>query len=428
MRILILSILFMVGTLSGQELYFPPITNGNWEGMSLEDAGFCQDNEQALYDYLEATNTDAFLLLKDGKVVIEQYFGDFTAASPHVWNSAGKSLMAVAVGIAAEIDSVDLQAPASDYLGVGWTDCPEDEVDIKVIHQLTLTSGLDDQAGDNNCTSPECLVCLAAPGGRWAYHTSVYTLLGSVIETATDESLNDFITSRIRQPTGMTGQYINIGNNRIFISNARSMARFGLLILNQGFWDETPVLADTTYFNNMVSSSQDMNPAYGYLWWLNGKSSYKLPGIQVNFPGQIMLNAPATTFAAIGKNGQLINVVPDQGLVMVRMGSLSEGGLAPIRINNLSCTTTSTEANLPAQTTSLLVYPNPASNLVTLTSDKGLLRVDVYTGNGRRLRSLPLTGQQQRIPLTGLPKGPLYLRISTKDGAVTWKRVMHLGR
>ena len=32
---------------------------------TLEEAGFCTDREQELYDYLESTNTDAFLLLKD---------------------------------------------------------------------------------------------------------------------------------------------------------------------------------------------------------------------------------------------------------------------------------------------------------------------------------------------------------------------------
>jgi len=421
----------LAATLPAQNLYFPSTTSPEWATMSLEEAGFRPENEQALYDYLEATNTDAFLLLKDGKIVIERYFGDFTASSPHVWNSAGKSLMAFAAGIAADLDSLDINAPTADYLGPGWTACPETEADTKVIHQLTMTTGLSDQTDDVFCTAPECLVCLAAPGERWAYHNGPYTLIGAVIEAATGQDLNEFVTQGIKRPTGMTGLYVDIGYNRNFVSNARSMARFGLLVQNRGTWDGTPILTDTTYFHAMTNSSQSLNPAYGYLWWLNGKPTFKLPSLQIDFPGPIMPNAPLETIAAIGKNGQIINVVPEEGLVMVRMGSNPGSSvLVPssyndsiwVRRNELVGTTAlaSPVANIEA----LSVYPNPAREEVRIQATDNLRRVTVFSGKGRRLSSQRFGGNSGQVSLSGLAPGVIYLRVVLADGTVFWRRVV----
>lgn len=428
---LLISGLLLVVNSYAQDLYFPSTAGLEWETMSLGEAGFNSEHEQALYDYLEATNTDAFLLLKDGKIVIERYFGSFTAATPHLWNSAGKSLMATVVGAAAAIDSLDLNAPTSDYLGAGWTGCPATESNIRVIHQLTMTSGLSDQTSDPFCTNPECLVCLADPGDRWAYHNGPYTLLGEVIEAATGQDLNDFVTERIKDPTGMTGRYTYIGDNRIFISNARSMARFGLLVLNQGVWDGTPVLTDSDYFEAMTNTSQGLNPAYGYLWWLNGKSTYKIPSLQADFPGPILPNAPTNTIAAIGKNGQLVNVVKEEGLVMVRMGGdPGQDVLVPssyndaiwIRINAMSGTTTTT--GQAADDKTLSVSPNPAREEVRIQSTGNLSRVTVFNGKWQRLGSQRVSGNSGRISLRGLTPGLLFLRIELADGTVRWRRVV----
>lgn len=427
----IILFLLLSSQLPAQELYFPSITGPEWETINLEEAGFCSDNEQALYDYLERTNTDAFLLLKDGKIVMEKYFGDFTSITPHVWNSAGKSLMAMGVGIAAEIDSLDLQDPTSDYLGSGWTDCPETEDSIRIIHQLTMTSGLSFDIGDGLCTAPECLLCLTDPGDRWSYHNGPYTLLGEVIEAATGQDLNDFINERIKRRTGMTGLYVYIGDNRIFLSNARSMARYGLLMLGGGSWDGMPVLADTTYYQAMINSSQELNPSYGYLWWLNGKSFHKLPSLQIDFPGSLLPNAPAETYAAIGKSGQIINVVPSQGLVMVRMGDdPGDGFFVPnkyndsiwVNLNALACTTAAGEEAVAAD--ELEVFPNPAGQEISLSSASGLRSVVIFNGAGRRVRRLSLQGNTASISLAGLPRGVLHLRVVSKDGTVRWRKVV----
>jgi CubicO group peptidase (beta-lactamase class C family) len=108
--------------------------------------------------------------------------------------------------------------------------------------------------------------------------------------------MNSFLQTRVKVKTGMTGLYIQTGDNNVFFSTARSMARFGLLALNRGIWNGDSVLKDQNYFSEMVNTSQDLNKSYGYLWWLNGKPSYRLPETQFEFTGSIIPNGPSDLF------------------------------------------------------------------------------------------------------------------------------------
>ncbi|MFO0361082.1 MAG: serine hydrolase domain-containing protein, partial [Flavobacteriales bacterium] len=260
-----------------QTLYFPPTTGSTWEITDPAELGYCQNKIDSLYDFLELQNSRAFILLKDGKIVLEEYFNGHNSSSLWQWASAGKTITAFMTGIAQQEGYLSIDEPTSNYLGEGWTTCtPEQEAAITIWHQLTMTSGLDDGVADPYCTNPECLTYLAEPGTRWAYHNGPYTLLDQVIENATGTTLNEYTNDKLKIPTGMTGGFFPVEFNNVFFSNARSMARFGLLILNQGTWDNTPIMTDEEYFNAMITPSQDINDSYGYLWWLNGQSSYML--------------------------------------------------------------------------------------------------------------------------------------------------------
>ncbi|MDB9782667.1 serine hydrolase, partial [Winogradskyella sp.] len=75
------------------------------------------------------------------------------------------------------------------------------------------------------------------------------------------------------------------------------------------------------YLEDAINSSQDLNKAYGYMWWLNGKSSFRLPQSQVEFTGSLIPNAPSDMYAALGRDDQKIYVVPSKDLVIIRMGN-----------------------------------------------------------------------------------------------------------
>jgi CubicO group peptidase (beta-lactamase class C family) len=197
-----------------------------------------------------------------------------------------------------------------------------------------MTSGLDDGVENSYCTTDSCLLYLADAGTRWAYHNAPYTLLKNVVENSTGQGINAYAYQKVVNPIGMNGLFVYEGYNSIFFSTARSMARFGLLMLNEGKWNDNEILGDDAYFSAMTNTSQDLNESYGYLWWLNGKNSFMVPQSQYVFEGSLCSNAPDDMYAAMGKNGQYINVVPSQNMVWIRMGDVSEEGLVPFNQNN----------------------------------------------------------------------------------------------
>jgi CubicO group peptidase (beta-lactamase class C family) len=305
-----------------QGMYFPPNGSAVWETTSPASLGWNEAELGNLYTYLGQKNTKAFIVLKNGRIVVEQYFGRFTADSLWYWASAGKTMTALLVGIAQQEGLLRLGDRTSQYLGPGWTSLPPARENLITIrHQLAMTTGLDDAVADDDCTLPACLAYKADAGTRWAYHNAPYTLLDQVVEKATGRGYNAYFQQKIRDQIGMNGLWLRTGRfNNVYYSNARSMARFGLLMLNRGKWGQTALLNDEAYFAQQVSSSQELNPSYGFLTWLNGKPNHMLPIVRAQFTGALMPNAPADLYAALGRDDQKIYVVPSQNLVIIRLG------------------------------------------------------------------------------------------------------------
>lgn len=302
------------------EIYFPPINSNTWETVSVAELGWNANELQPLLDYLETKNTKGFIILHHGKIVVESYFNEHTSTSPWYWASAGKTLTATVSGIAQDEGLININSKVSDYLGTAWTSIPlEKENLISCKNLLTMTSGLDDSLGDD--VSPENLQYLADAGTRWAYH-NVYVKMQDVVAQASNQTWNDYFNDKLRDPIGMTGSWIPLGDLSVYWSNTRSMARFGLMIYANGKWENSQIISET-YLNEATNTSQNINQAYGYLWWLNGKTSFHLPGSQIEFQGELIPNAPVDMFAALGKNDQKLYVVPSKNLVVVRMGEVA---------------------------------------------------------------------------------------------------------
>ena len=316
-------------------LYFPPSQSATWESTTIGELEWNNDSEQPLRDFLEEKNTKAFIILKDGKIVTEWYFGEHTQNTSWYWASAGKTLTAFTVGLAQENGFLSINDKTSDYLGQNWTSLePEKEDLITIWHQLTMTSGMNDLQFD--CVTANCLTYVADAGNRWAYHNGPYTLLQNVVANATQEDWSDYFNTNLRDRIGMDGFWFSTNDlNNVYFSTARSMARFGLLNLNNGIWDGETILTDIDYLSAMKSTSQNINDAYGYLWWLNGKSTYRAPGSQLEFNGELIPNAPADMYSGLGRNDQKLYIVPSEGLVIVRMGEdTGENLLGPSSFDN----------------------------------------------------------------------------------------------
>lgn len=304
-----------------EDLYFPPLNSDTWETKSISELNWNETQLQPLLDYLDEKNSKSFMILHEGKIVVEAYFNDHTNTSPWYWASAGKTLTTAVTGIAQDEGLIDINNKVSDYLGNGWTSAPLDKENlITCKNLLSMNSGLDDGLGDD--ISPSSLNYLADAGNRWAYH-NVYVKLQDVIAEASNETWSNYFNSKLKNRIGMTGAWLQTGDFSVYWSTTRSMARFGLLTIADGKWENEQIIPEN-YLDDAVNTSQPINQSYGYLWWLNGKSTYHLPQSQLEFPGELIPNAPNDMHAALGKNDQKIYVVPSKKLVVIRMGEAAE--------------------------------------------------------------------------------------------------------
>lgn len=425
-------LLFLFSFTVQAQYYFPPNDTDLWETTSPTDLGWCPEKIDSLYNFLDINDSKAFILLKDGKVVLESYFNGHSASTNWYWASAGKALTAFMVGVAQQENYLSLSDTTSTYLGEGWTDCaPNQEEKITIRHQLTMTSGLDDGVPDPYCTIDTCLQFLEDADTRWAYHNAPYTLLGGVIENAVGQSLNLYTAQKVKNPIGMNGLYIQQDYNTIFFSTARSMARFGLLILNEGNWDGNPIMTDTNYFNEMVNTSQDLNESYGYLWWLNGKDSYRAPQTQFLFPGSFSPSAPNDMIAALGKNGQFLNIVPSQDLVWIRMGNAPDSSPVSLSFNdaiweyisNLECSSTSI-ADQEISALKFDVYTNPVHSVFTISTDMlwgSPVEYKLYNPLGEILLQGNFAGKSHTISVNDISRGLYFLVLKMENKQQTIK-------
>lgn len=305
---------------SSDTLYFPPVTGTAWATTSPATLGWHTNAIAGLKDFLAQKNTKSFIILVNGKIVMEEYFNGHTAAASWEWNSAGKTLVATTVGIAQQEGLLHINTKAADYLGSGWTSMPDNKESlITVKHLLSMTSGNDDT---KQWVIKPNLTYVADAGTRWAY-SNIFQKLTDIVTDATGKPFETYFSEKIKSKTGMDG-FWNFGTiYTIYHSTTRSMARFGLLALNKGKWNNEVVINEN-FFNESTTSSQNINPSYGYLWWLNGKPRYMIPGMQTVFTGSLIPNAPADMYAAMGASDQRMYVVPGKKMVVVRMGEASD--------------------------------------------------------------------------------------------------------
>ena len=375
----LLGLLLSVTLSYSQQLYFPT-TNEAWERVSPSSLNWCEDRIDSLVEFVGNTNGKALIILKDGRIALEKYYGSFTRDSIWYWASAGKTVTAALVGIAQQQGLMNIASPSAQYLGYGWSSCTKQQEEmITVRHHLTMTSGLGFERNNDNCTEPACLTYRAAPGTVWDYHNAAYLLLQDMVASAAGIAYQQFYTRNLATKLGMGGLWVS----GTLYSKPLAMARFGLMLLADGTWNGDTIIRDREYFNAMINTSQDINKSYGYLFWLNGKGSFMQPSIPLVYRTDLVPEAPNDMYAGMGKNDQRVYVVPSKGLVVVRMGDKATESLPAIsgfdddvwkRVNELECTT-----GIPDKAaTPVLVWPNPTSSVIQFNGE----HIKVYDING----------------------------------------------
>ncbi len=414
------------------QYYFPPLTGSTWDTIGPAQLGWCEDEIAPLYQLLEDNHTKGFIILKDGKIALEKYFGTFTKDSIWYWASAGKTITSFLVGIAKQDGLLQLTDSSSKFLGKGWTTCSaEQEGKITIEHQLSMTTGLNYQVFDMNCKTPGCLMYKADAGTQWYYHNAPYLLLQDVLESASGMTYQQYTNSKLSATTGIYGLWYD----GVFYSKPRNMARFGSLILNRGKWGSTAILQDSMYFNQMINTSQNLNESYGYLWWLNGKSSFRLPGTTFTFQGSIIPQAPADLVCGLGKNDQKLYVWPSQNMVIIRMGNAADSSTdVPIvfdtllwnSLNKLFCNIQTGSAALDFSN-KIVVYPNPTSSLLKINLPRGekMKEIRLIDGQGKQIELIKeqIDIETLQIRFKGIVPGLYFLHIQLENGKIINRKI-----
>lgn len=316
-----------------------PVPGDEWETADPASLGFDAAALDQLSAQAEAGGSNCLVVVKDGKIVEEDYYNGATADAPQeVW-SATKSYSSTLVGIAQDEGLLSIDDLATEYIPE-WEGTPSAEVTVRNLiandsgrhydyetDYLRMAGGAPDKtqfAIDLDQDAP--------PGTVWKYNNSAIQTLDRVLTEATGMTADEYADAKLLDPIGMTSSSMSkdpTGNTLTFMglqSTCRDMARFGVLMLNRGNWGGEQIVSEAWVDDATGQASQELNGAYGYLWWLNregvmGAGEQATTGEAAAEPtiGQMVPGAPDDVYWALGLGGQVIAVHPSSGVVAVRL-------------------------------------------------------------------------------------------------------------
>jgi CubicO group peptidase (beta-lactamase class C family) len=281
--------------------------------------------------YAESNESHCLLVVRDGELVFERYFGDATVTTPMKSWSVAKSHVSAIVGIALERGELgNLDDSIADYLPALAGD-PRAQVTLR--HLLSMTAGLydgvlSDMAG--MFTAPDMSAHALAtelnepPGTAWQY-SNVAVQMFEPIFRGLGWRADEYARRHLWEPIGMNASWItdSSDNPALYmnvIASCRDHARFGYLMLRRGCWNGEQVVPQA-WIEEASQPSQAMNLGYGFYFWRGaGDPTLDLVDSTPLPRGALHPGAPEDAFCAVGLGGQFIEVVPSLDLVVVRMG------------------------------------------------------------------------------------------------------------
>ena len=277
-----------------------------------------------LDDFLKRTYTNAFIVIKDGRIVTERYRNGGDASSRYAVFSIAKSLVSMLVGIAidrGEITSIDdpITRYAPEFTGTAYegvtlrdalqmrsgVDFNEDGAPFFNFLE-TVIAGNQQRCADFIKSAPR----KHAPGTTFNYSSPETCVIARVLEKATGQRLSKYMERHLWQSAGMEhpGYWVLDGQpgtgtaiaNGGFSASARDLARVGQLMLDGGVTGKRRILSADWVARSTATDGEagkKRSEGYGYQWWTLGEPE---------------------AFAGVGLHGQYLYVVPSQKLVIVK--------------------------------------------------------------------------------------------------------------
>jgi CubicO group peptidase (beta-lactamase class C family) len=319
----------------GPDVAFP---GAEWDTVDPAEAGFDPAKLDEIAAAAEAEQSFCFLVVRHGRIAGEWYFGEETPTSAHEVFSATKSYASTLVGLAVADGLLDIDDKASEYIPE-WVGTPSEDVTVRDLLSNDSGRHWDFQTDYQGLISaPDRtqfgvdLTQDSPPDTVWAYNNSAIQTLDAVLGAVLDQEPAEYAEERIFEPIGMADSEMTLdgaGNTNMFFglqSTCRDMARFGHLFLQAGRWDGDEVVPADWVEQATGAPSQELNAAYGFLWWLNrnGPQPATVAATDPNAgpapDGQAVPGAPEDMYWAHGLGDQIISVDPGSGTVTVRLG------------------------------------------------------------------------------------------------------------
>ena len=276
----------------------------------------------------------ATMIIYKGKVLVS--WGD--TQRPYMCHSIRKSYLSSLYGIHVKEGHIDLQKTMAD---LGIDDMPpltEAEKQAKVIHLLKARSGIYHEAAYEAPSMKESRPPRGShpPDTFWYYNNWDLNALGTIFEQETDTKIFEEYKARIADPIGMQDFKVedcyyhyewdlSIHPAYPFQISARDRARFGLLFLQEGRWDDLQIISkkwikeSTKAYSDVSIESDDLKGfGYGYMWWTLAKY---IPVFQQS----ARLKDMGAAYFASGYKGHLIIVMPAQEMVFVQVVDTFQG-------------------------------------------------------------------------------------------------------
>jgi CubicO group peptidase (beta-lactamase class C family) len=230
----------------------------------------------------QASHSDAVVVMLDGKVVAEEYYGK--PKGPIEAMSVTKSIVGLAIGLLIDDGKIrSLDQPVSDFFPE-WKQGRKKLITVR--HLLTHTSGLQSAPSTEEVYESPDFVQLAlaaeldtAPGEVWSYNNKALNLVAGLVTKASGQRLDLFLKERLFAPMGITTATWSLdpagnphGMSGLQIE-PKDLAKLGQLMLQQGKW-EGKALISANWVALSTSPSTTHMPRYGLmyglLWWLVG--------------------------------------------------------------------------------------------------------------------------------------------------------------
>ena len=276
--------------------------------------------------------TLSLVVVYNGQIIHERYAPGFDVATrTRTWSTA-KSIASTLIGMLVDEGRLALDEP----LGIDWypnarspeTD-PRNEITLR--HVLNMSSGLETVdnrgleyatgsgmsywAGSSSVVGARSRALIREPGTYWDYE-NYDTLLGVYamkLALGGEKAYAEFPRKALLDKIGMRNTLVSTDRFGDFVmssqiyTNARDLARFGLLYLGNGIWNGERLLSEEwiDFVRTPAPATKSIGSIYGGQWWLvpEGRD-----------------DVPKDAYSTSGNRGQFSIIVPSRDMVIVRRG------------------------------------------------------------------------------------------------------------